>query len=337
MANYASFTLTSLLGILRTTRPDWIFVESPPPTLALPAFLAGRAMGVRVIVNIADLWPDAIREMGLIDNSTFLWWAGRLEKFVYRHADVIAAVTEGVRSRLIQKGVPPQKITFLPNGVDTDLYRPVPPDERLKRELGLEGKHIVLYPGTHGYAHALEHALYAAQALRDQPVHFLFVGDGSEKARLIELSRSLALDNVTFLAPVPPSEIARYLSIALCGLVTQRDIPIFDANRSAKAFPMMASGKPLVYSGRGEGARLAQAAQAGIVVPPENPTAIADAIRRFASDAEFAAACGRNGRAYVQDHLQWSAVVRSWLSDLPAAGQQLQPAGAPAVSAERHS
>lgn len=334
MLNYVSFTATALAGMMRARRPDWIFVESPPPILSLSAFLAASFMGARVVVNIADLWPDAIRELGLIKNRLFLSWAERLEAFVYLHADLLTAVTEGVRTRLQAKGVPADKIVFLPNGADTDLYRPLPPDETLRRQLGLEGKHVVLYPGTHGYAHALEGALHAAQQLRGEPIHFLFVGDGSEKRRLMKMAQDLALDNVTFLPPVPAAEIARYLSVSCCGLVTQRAIPLFDANRSAKAFPIMAAAKPLVFSGAGEGARLVEAAQAGIVIPPEDPKAIADAVRRLVGDSDLAASLGRNGRAYVQQHLQWSTVVRNWLSELATASQELRRASARAVSAE---
>jgi colanic acid biosynthesis glycosyl transferase WcaI len=315
--NYGSFLATSLLGLYKASRPDWIFVESPPPCLALSAILASRVWGVPVIVNVADLWPDAICALGLMQDGFFLRRLEGLERFVYRRARFINAVTEGIRSRLIKaKGVAPDKVTFLPNGVDTDLYRPLPSDEGLLEELGLYGKRIVLYAGTHGYVHGLEHVLESARILRSEGIHFLFVGDGSEKPRLLRRSQELRLKNVTFLNPVPPSQIPRYCSISVCGLVTQRKVPLFEVNRPAKTFPMMACAKPIVFSGEGEGARLVAQARAGLVVTSEDPPALASAIRKISENAPLAQELGHNGRKFVQANLTWCALVPEWLEQL---------------------
>ena len=320
--NYSSFLVTSLLGLYRAGRPDWIFVESPPPCLALSAIFASRIWRVPIIVNVADLWPDAICALGLIEDGFLLRRLEGLERFVYRRAQFINAVTEGIRTRLIKaKGLRPEKVTFLPNGVDPDFYRPLPPDERLVEELGLSGKRIILYAGTHGYVHGLEHVLESAKMLRNDRIHFLFVGDGSEKRRLLRRTQELQLRNVTFLNPVPPSQIPRYCSIAVCGLVTQRKLPLFEVNRPAKTFSIMACAKPIVFSGDGEGARLVANARAGLVVAPEDPAALVGAVRELSENPRLANELGHNGRRFVQANLTWSALVLDWLEQLQFSNQ----------------
>ncbi|MGB7846865.1 MAG: glycosyltransferase family 4 protein, partial [Candidatus Acidiferrum sp.] len=229
----------------------------------------------------------------------------------------VNAVTRGIRRRLIEaKGVKPIKVTFLPNGVDTEFYRPLSVDESLKTRLGLAGKKIILYAGTHGYAHGLEHILDAAAMLKDEDIHFLFVGDGSEKSRLIRRVLELQLKNVTFSDPVPSSQMPSLLSISECGLVPQRKLPLFEGNRPAKTFSIMSCAKPVVFSGEGEGAQLVLDARAGYVVAPEDPAALVGAIRLIAGNPCLAREFGRNGREYVRANLTWEALVRDWLEQL---------------------
>lgn len=318
LLSYASFTLTSLIGLMRAARPDYIFVESPPIFLSLPAFVASMLWRVPFIFNVADLWPDGVRALGVLEDGVWMRTARVLERWSYRKAAYVNAVTEGVRSNLIQqKGVPPEKLLFLPNGVDTDLFKPIDPDLGLRQRMGLEGKKVVLYAGNHGFSHALEHALYAAKLLSgERDIHFLFVGGGSEKARLIQLAQSLCLQNVTFMAPVPVRELPHLISIAYCGLVSVRNGPIFEGVRPAKTFALMACAKPIVLAAKGEAARLIDEAKAGIVVPPENAEALAGAVLTLVKDSALAAEQGRNARTFVEGNFRWQMLIQDWLGQL---------------------
>jgi colanic acid biosynthesis glycosyl transferase WcaI len=316
---FASFAVTSLLGLHKCARPDWIFVESPPLTLILPAILAARLWRVPVIMNVADLWPDSICALGLARSSLVMKVLEKLERFAYRQSDIVSAITEGVAETLIrEKGVRPSKILRLPNGVDSDIFRPVPPDDELKQTLGIQDQKVVLFAGTHGLAQGLEHALAAARFLQNERVHFLFIGDGSAKARLVQLANERQLRNVTFLAPIDSREVARYFSIAECGLASQRDIALLEGNRPAKITSIMACGKPVVFAGKGEGARLVEEARGGVVVQPEDPLALANAIRDVIANRTRSAEMGRNGRAYAETHFVWSLLVRDWLAQVSA-------------------
>jgi glycosyltransferase involved in cell wall biosynthesis len=317
LLNYVSFSACSLWGLLKSTKPDYIFVESPPLLTCIPAFIASRLWGVPYIFNVADLWPDSARELGLIGDGLLLRAAQVLERWAYEKAAYVNAVTEGIRARLITKGVPAQKLLFLPNGVDTRLIQPRPPDQLLKDSLRLDGKKLVLYAGTHSYANALEHVLSAAVLLTgDRDIHFLFIGDGSEKIHLVRLAQDLRLRNVTFLDPVPFRELSRFMSVAACGLVTLRDTPLFEGARPSKMLTVMASAKPVIFAGKGECARLVEEARAGIVVPPDQPQALAEAVHSVVHDPVLGEQLGHSGRSYVEQKFDWSTLVKSWLRDL---------------------
>jgi len=316
--NYASFAFTCLLGLLLSKKPDYIFIESPSLLLSLPGFLFSRIWGVQLILNVADLWPDSVREKGFLKQGFLIELIAWLERWSYKKAAYVNAMTEGMRESLLRdKGVSPGKVLFLPNGVDTVLYRPRPEDTGLKSRLGLEGKKIVLYAGTQGHAHALEHVLYAAKLLEGQrEIHFLFLGNGSARLGLEQLHKELKLRNVTFLNPIPLDQLPPYFSIAECGLSSLRDLPLFDGARPAKVFPILASGKPLIFVGRGEGALLVQRANAGIVVPPANPQALVETILLLTADPALALELGRNGREFVEANLQWSKLIGEWMDRL---------------------
>ena len=235
-----------------------------------------------------------MRALGVLEEGIVLRLAEKLERFIYRRASLITAVTDGIASTLISdKEVSRDKILFLPNGVDTDLFRPRPPDPSVRERFGIDDRQIVLYAGTMGYAHSTEAILDAAELLRERHVVFVLAGDGSERARVEHLAHARGLSNVMFLGVVPLSAVADLYSAALAGLATLRDLPLFEGARPAKVMPCLASGTPLVYSGSGEGARLVSEADAGIVVDPEDGAAIAGAVERLLDDPGLVRAARR--------------------------------------------
>jgi colanic acid biosynthesis glycosyl transferase WcaI len=318
MLNYGSFTLTSIFGLLRARKPDCIFVESPPLFLSIPAYIAGLIWRVPFIFNVADLWPDIIIEGGFLKSGLLARLLYALERWSYSRATYVNAVTEGLRESLLQKKlVPFEKILFLPNGVDTVLYQPRPSDENLKEKLGLKGKRVILWAGTLGHAHGLDYVLHAAKLLESHPeIHFLFIGDGSARANLERLRQDMKLRNVTFHDPVPLEQLPPYFSIAESGLSSLLGLPLYDGARPSKFFPVLASGKPLIFVGRGEAARLVEEANAGIVVPPEDPKALANAVLQLLENPHLVHEFGSNGRKFVEANLRWSKLINEWLVQL---------------------
>lgn len=319
LLNYGSFMFTALWGLRRVAKPNYVFVESPPLFLGITGVWVARRWQVPLIFNVADLWPDSVQALGLMRSSSWLFiWASRLEQWLYRQASYINAITEGIQRILItDKHIAAEKVLFLPNGVDVQIFKPQLADSAWKAHLGLPtSQHIILYTGTHGYAHGMEVILHTAALLANEEILFLLVGDGSEKAALQQLAQHMQLKNVVFWPPQPVETIARLYSLARAGVSTLRDSPLFTSTRPAKVLAIMACGQAVIYSGQGEGAQLIEAAQAGIVVAAQDPQALAAAIQRLVADPVYAKQLGHNGRRYVEQHLQWSVVVDAWLKQL---------------------
>lgn len=318
IVNYASFSITSIYGLFRARKPDYLFVESPPLLTCFPAYIAKVVWRAPYIFNISDLWPDAIVEGGFIKEGFAHGVLLAIESWAYRQAAYVNGVTQGIRDVLIsKKGVPMEKVLFLPNGVDAVRYQPRQPDEELKKALGLEGKRIILWAGTIGFAHGLEFVLRAAKMLEPHDdIHFLFLGDGSARRSLEAQKADLNLRNVTFLDPVSIEDLPPYYSIAECGLASLREMPAHEGARPSKIFPVLASGKPLIFVGRGECARLIESAHAGVVVPPENPDALAQEILKLFVEPSLTQELGERGRRFVEQNYEWSSLVAGWLRQL---------------------
>jgi len=319
MCNYASFAMSSLFGLAKCRKPDCLFVEVPPLPLAVPAILAARMWHVPVIVNVSDLWPDSALELGVLREGVLAKMLRSLEGWIYGQADYVCAVTQAIMATLGgQKHVPRKKLLFLPNGVDTTLLTPEAPDTDLSKRMGLHGKKLVVYAGTHSLAHGLDVLLDAAEQLQhDLEFQFVFVGSGSAKRKLVERAKSSRLSNVSFFDPIPATEVAKLYSIALCGIVSLRDIAILQCARPAKTLAIMACGKPVILVSRSQKSVVSDA-DAGIVADSSDPKSIANAIRRLGSNPELSAQLGRNGRKYVEQHCTWPLLVGNWLRQLEA-------------------
>lgn len=317
MVNYASFGVMSLLGLTRTRPATWTVVEYPTLPGALPAAVWSRIRGRKVVVNVADLWVDAIVEFGALGDGFVVRVLRWFESWMLRNATAVTAVTDGVQDALVAKGVDPARICFLPNGADTEMFQPGPVDPDVDALLGLApGDHLFLYAGTQGYVHGLETVLDAAELLRGEPLKIVLVGGGSERPALEASAAERGLDNVTFLDPVAPEEVARWLRRATAGLASIRDTELFKSVRSAKMFPVMATGRPVIYAGADEGAALVSRTGSGIAVPHGDAEALAAAIRRVVADPVEAEALGAAGRRWIEEEGSWRVLIERWLADL---------------------
>jgi|HubBroStandDraft_1064217.scaffolds.fasta_scaffold44658_2 colanic acid biosynthesis glycosyl transferase WcaI len=319
--SYLSFMLTCFYSIAKARKPDYIFVDSPPLFLGLSGWLASVYWKCPFIFNVADLWPDSVLDLGVMQEGLFVKAAFALEKFIYGKAQFVNAVTRGIYDVLLnRKNVPASKILFLPNGVDTGIIQPLPPDEALKNSLGLSGKRIAIYAGNHGYAAGAEQILHAAKLLAaHNDFHFLFVGDGPDKPRLRRIASELQLRNATFVDSVPLNQMSSYLSIAEIALITLRKAGVTRGARPAKTFVMMAAAKPIILAAEGEAEELIEASQAGVIVPPDEPAQFASAILAMFENPEAARQMGHRGLLFVREKFEWSKLVGNWLNELRVA------------------
>lgn len=312
---YLSLMVTCLAGLRKVQKPDVVFVNSGPLFLGFSGWMYSRFFGVPMIFYVADLWPRSVEHLQGLGARIFLKWALWLEAWIYSKSRYVVAVTEGVRQILIsEKGLSEEKVLFLPNGVDTQIFYPRPPAEDLAKRLNLQGKKVFIYAGNHGYAHALECLIETADLLQAHPeVVLLLVGGGSEKSKLLTLAKEKKLKNVVFVDPVSPEVLADYLQISDVGLVHVRNSPLAEETRPAKMFPMMAMGKPILYAGFGEGARLLETVGGGWIVPPGNPQALAEEILKICQQDKVRLQKGQNNFEYVRQNLDFPKLVSDWL------------------------
>jgi len=315
LANYCSFTATSLLAALTGPRPDIVFVESQPLSLGVVGILMKWLRGVPYVYNVPDLQVSVAEQMGFLSNRTLLRIAKGLEDFFLRESQTVSTVTHGFIDHFEQRGLPRAQLSFLPNGADTDFLRPQQPSQRLLDRWNLHGKKVFLYVGTHAYYHGLDTLIEAAGLLSDPSISVLMVGDGPERARLRKLVLEKGLNNVVF-GQSPYEEMDELYSIAYASIATLRKIGVAKDMRLSKVFPSLSCGKPVIYSGVGEAAELLQDNQCGLVVEPENPKLFADAISRLAADPVLTDRMGLAGRAFVEKEYSWSVIVTRWLNEI---------------------
>ncbi|MGI9120558.1 MAG: glycosyltransferase family 4 protein [Acidimicrobiales bacterium] len=292
-----------ILGTRRSGPADVVVVSSPTFFSIASAWLLARLKGAKLVVEVRDLWPAIIVELGVLSNRRVIRVLERLELKAYRAADQIVVVSEGFRGHLTARGVPPDKVHTIPNGVDLGLFCPDGANGGKSRaRLGApEGKVLVLYVGAHGISQGLTTLADAAARLGGEAVHFSFVGEGSRKQHLERHIRRLGLTNVTLVPGVPRNQVPGLLAAADICVVCLRDVPLFSSFIPSKIFEYLGAGKAVVGSVRGETADILRRGGA-VVVEPGDAAAIADAVRELAGDPCRRAAMGEKARLYVSEH-----------------------------------
>ncbi|MGE3539040.1 MAG: glycosyltransferase family 4 protein [Candidatus Tectimicrobiota bacterium] len=316
LANYLSFTCTALLATLTGPRPDIMLVESQPLSLGLVALLMKWLRGVPYIYNVPDLQIDVAQQLGFMQNKSFLRCALALENLFLRQSWKVSTVTHRFIEHFQSRGLPRTQITFLPNGADTEFLQPRPPSQALLERWQLHGKKIFLYVGTHAYYHGLDTLIEAMALLREHTdIALLMIGSGPERARLQQMSVERGLSNIIF-GQSPYEEMDQLYSIAYASVATLRKMEVAQSMRLSKIFPSLSCAVPVIYAGIGEAAELIEAHKCGVVVEPDTPALLAQAIARVASNPSMRDDMGSAGRALVEKEYSWSTIVGRWLAEL---------------------
>jgi glycosyltransferase involved in cell wall biosynthesis len=310
MVSYFSFALASLLlGLLPRRRPDVMYVYHPPLTTGLSAALFNLMSGVPFVYDVQDLWPEAIVAAGMLreGSSTYrgLRW---MENLVYRQARHVNVLSGGMKSNLLGKGVPEQKISVISNWGDPDTYQPADSSD-LRRTLGWGDRFVAMLAGNLGLTHGLETVITAAERLQANPdVLFVFVGSGAAKPALVADAAARGLQNVKFYDQVPPAKAARYINAADVMLVHLKPTLEGEFSLPHRIFSYMLCGKPILAAATGGTAEIIQANDCGWICPPSNPAALSALVAQAAADPAARRRLGQNGLAtahgpYSREHL----------------------------------
>ncbi|GEM90760.1 glycosyltransferase family 4 protein [Oceanithermus desulfurans] len=278
-------------------RPDVVLGSSPHLFAAWAAERLARRHRVPFVLEVRDLWPRSLVDLGnFSEGHPFIRWLENIERGLYRRARHIITLLPGAGEHIAQKGGDPDRIVWIPNGIDADrLPPPEPPTPKDAFEL--------MYAGTHGLANGLQVILEAAERLQNRPFRFRLVGDGPDKPRLVEMAARMNLTNAVFEPPVPKSQIPDLLREAGAFLMVLRDSPVFRWGVSPnKLFDYMAAARPVIFSVNTP-LNPVEAAGAGVTVPAEDADALAEAaIRLLSMSPEERWRMGLRGRKYVEDN-----------------------------------
>ncbi len=317
--NFLSFFCSSLiLGGLLTSRPQVVIGTSPQFFCAVAAWLLSRWKRVPFVFEVRDIWPQSAIELGALRNPVLIRLLEALEQRLYEAARLIVVVAESTRPYLHARGIPDEKIAIIPNGIDLRFLESASETpESFREKNGWQDKFLVSYIGTHGMSHALEVVLGAATRLASDPsIHFLFVGEGAEKSRLVAMAREAELPNVTFLSAQPRPTLPAIYRASDLSLVPLRRLPIFTKVLPSKLFELMGVGCPIVCSVEGEAAQLVGRSGAGICIEPENVGALVEAITRLRNDPEQCAAMRQAGQAFARANYARSVLAEKYLEAL---------------------
>jgi glycosyltransferase involved in cell wall biosynthesis len=321
LANHASLATAALAASPVGGRTDVLLVETPPLLLAGAAVAYARAKRARLVLNVADLWPDSAVEMGTLESRRAIAAAQRLERGAYRGAAAIACPTEGIFAALRKRPESAGKAALMRPAVDLARFdpaagRPAPANGSGQPQSSSSQPLRVLYAGTVGLAHGLGTLLDAAAELEGtaegERLTVAIAGDGAEAPALRARLAARGPAAVRMLGAVPAERIPALYGESDVAVVMLRDLPIFEGALPTKLLEAMAAGRPVVLAARGEAARLVESEGCGVVVPPEDPRALAEALTALAADPARRAAMGAAGRRAAERDFGRKAWLRRW-------------------------
>ncbi len=314
LLNYLSFNVLSTVAGLAAKKHDILFVPSPPLTNGVCAFLLSRLRRMPFVYNVQDIYPDVAVRLGVLRNPRLIRLFERMEAFVYRKAATVSVISESFRRNLRAKNVPESKLAVIPNFVDIGFVTPLPRSNPFSREHGWDGKFVALFAGNVGLSQGLESVLEAAALLADLPdVLVAVVGGGSTKQALVDRAAQMGLSNLQFLPLQPYERVPELYSAADVGLVPLRR-GLTEDSVPSKLWTIMGVARPVVagVDETSDTFAVIQAADSGLCVPPEDPAALAGAIRALYADRAGAEAMGRRGRRHVEAHYTRDGVARQY-------------------------
>ena len=287
--DYNSYVVMAGVASLFVGRVNVVVGTSPQFFTAIGAWIIGMVKRSPWVFELRDIWPESIKAVGEMQNAPrALRWLENIELFLYRRASRIVSVTHSFRRSLGARGIDMGKIDVVTNGVDVSRFKPRAKDEDLLRQLGLQGRFVAGYIGTHGMAHALETLLLAAQQVKALPggedFRFLFLGDGTRKEALKQQALEMGLDNVVFVDSVPKEEVVRYWSLLDVSIIHLRRTELFTTVIPSKLFECMGMGLPVLHGVAGESAEIVEREGVGRVFEPENVGQLVDGLVALRGD-----------------------------------------------------
>ncbi len=271
--DYLSFALISFFaGVFKNF--DLVIGTSPQFFTIISSLLISKIRFKKSIVEIRDIWPESISAVGAMSKNSYIFkFLLKIEKYIYKNTDGIVVVTDSFKNNLIQKGIDFEKIRVIKNGINLNSLQSNEDksDQIINNSIkNLKDKTVVGYIGTHGMAHGLNFILKSIKKIKNTEIHFIFIGDGSERNSLMELANKLSLNNITFIKQIPKSDIPHYLDLIDIALVNLIKSNTFKEVIPSKIFENALYQNPILLGIEGESKKLIENYKIGISFEPEN-------------------------------------------------------------------
>lgn len=319
---YFSFMFSAIwAGLFKTKGTyDVVLVTSPPLFVGVSAYVVSRLKRVPFVFEVRDLWPESAVDTGVLTNKWIIKMAYAFENFIYKKAKLINVLTPAFRKKLIEKGVPEQKICFIPNAADFSLAEQVRKNfdtHKFREDQGLSNKFVITYVGAHGVANHLIQLVDAAEQLRETNVVFQLIGAGMKKQELIDEVEKRGLNaHFIFRDSVPKSEVFKYILASDMGASVLKKVDTFKTIYSNKTFDYMSCKKPILLLIDGVSRELVEKADCGFYFEPENATAIAKGIKQIINSDQNIEILGVNGYEYAKKHFDRTKLADQYLKEL---------------------
>ena len=301
-------------------KPDVVIASSTYPLDIFPAYLISRFSKAKLIFEVHDLWPLTPIELGGMPKwHPFIVVMQIAEDFAYKHADKVISILPKALEYMVSRGLDPKKFVHIPNGIDISEWQPLNtqlPEEHKEAiyKLKKEGKFLVGYAGSFGVANALDYFVKSATYLKNLPVVLVLIGQGPEKENLKKYVELNKLDNVIILPPVSKNLIPLVLNEMDILYIGLRKNKLFRYGVSPnKLFDYMMAGKPIIHAIEA-GNDLVKESGCGISIPPEDPIAIAEAIKKLIEMSPTEREeMGKRGREYVIKNHDYKVLAQKFL------------------------
>ena len=307
-----------LAQLARDLRPDILHAHSPVLN-AIPALRVGKALGIPVVYEVRAFWEDAAVDHGTTTEGSLRYRATRaLETWALKQAAHVFTICEGLRSDIVARGIPAEKVTVIPNAVDIQNFEPGgEPDAALKASLGLDGATVLGFIGSFYAYEGLDLLLQALpQILALRPdVRVLLVGGGPQDAALKAQAQALGVaDKVVFTGRVPHAEVNRYYDLVDVLAYPRHSMRLTELVTPLKPLEAMAQGRLLVASDVGGHRELIEHGVTGQLFRAGDAAALAQAVHALLDARDQWPRIRAAGRAFVERERNWAASAARYVA-----------------------
>jgi colanic acid biosynthesis glycosyl transferase WcaI len=315
MLDYLRFHVVSLMfGVIRLSAYDIVIAPSPPLSIGVVGWLLALRRRAPFVYNVQEIYPDFAINQGLMSNPTLIKAMQWLERFVYGRSKRVVPISEWFSRIIRQRAVADEKLTVIPNFVDTELYRPLPRSNAFSEAHGLSKDFVVLYGGNIGLSQDWESMLYAAKTLAHLPIKFVLVGDGAKGKWLEHEIKVQGLEKNVLMLGYQSRETMPLINAASdIGTIPMKTDTTTDTFPS-KIYTILACARSVIVSADADSELnwLITQARCGRVVMPDDPQAYADAVRKAYEDRETLPDEGQRGRLFIEREYSKEVVAQKY-------------------------